>query len=82
MRIAHIEEMEGEAVRQTRVETQIHQRQCERCQRWFWAWDWSRWKCFVCDPLPPEQLRRVLNAIRGAAHSSDTGRVEPALLAR
>ena len=49
----------------SRVETQIHQRQCLRCQRWFWAWSPERRKCFLCDPLPPEQLQRILGEIQG-----------------
>jgi len=49
----------------SRVETQIHQRRCLRCQRWFWAWGPERQKCFVCDPPPPEQLQRILGEIHG-----------------
>jgi hypothetical protein len=49
----------------TKVETQIHQRQCLRCQRWFWAWVPDRRKCFVCDPPPREQLLRILGEIHG-----------------
>ncbi len=49
----------------SRVETQIHQRQCLRCQRWFWAWSPERRKCFLCDPLPPAQLQRILGEIQG-----------------
>lgn len=69
MHIMHLDDIDSDVVRQTRVETKVHQRQCERCHRWFWAWDWSRWKCFVCDPLPPEQLRTVLNAIHGESRA-------------
>jgi hypothetical protein len=48
-------------------ETRIHQRQCERCHRWFWAWDSGRHQCFVCDAPPPQELRRILEAIHGSA---------------
>ena len=60
-----------------RVETQIHQRQCLRCQRWFWAWSPERRKCFVCDPPPPAQLERILREIYG----TDVRAIEPELLA-
>ena len=43
--------------------TQIHQRLCSRCQRWFWAWAPTRDKCFICDPLAPDQLKRLLDSI-------------------
>ncbi|HTU02527.1 MAG TPA: hypothetical protein VMG58_11950 [Candidatus Sulfotelmatobacter sp.] len=43
--------------------TQIHQRVCSRCQRWFWAWAPTRDKCFICDPLAPDQLKRLLDSI-------------------
>ncbi len=49
----------------SRVETQIHQRRCLRCQRWFWAWSPERRKCFLCDPPPPAQLQRILGDIHG-----------------
>ncbi len=52
-------------MRGTQVETRVHQRQCERCQRWFWPWDQSRARCFVCEPLPPDRLKRLLGSIRG-----------------
>jgi len=51
----------------TRVETRIHQRQCTRCQRWFWAWDAGREQCFVCDAPPPGVLREILAHIHGAS---------------
>lgn len=51
----------------TRVETRVHQRQCEHCHRWFWAWDPERRKCFVCDAPPPRELRRILGMIHGTA---------------
>ncbi len=54
-----------EAAVGSRVETQIHQRQCLRCQRWFWAWGPDRRKCFVCDPPPREQLQQILGEIHG-----------------
>jgi hypothetical protein len=56
-----------------RVGTQIHQRLCSRCQRWFWAWTPTRHKCFICDPLAPDQLKRLLDSIHapnGQAHET------------
>jgi hypothetical protein len=46
-----------------RDSSRIHQRQCERCHRWFWAWHLDRQRCFLCDPLPAIQLRAVLDDI-------------------
>ncbi|MFB3817991.1 MAG: hypothetical protein ACE147_10040 [Candidatus Methylomirabilales bacterium] len=66
--------------RATRVETRVHQRQCERCQRWFWPWDASREKCYVCQPLPPDRLKHVLEGIHGAARPAADA-AEPELLA-
>jgi hypothetical protein len=54
-----------DGVNGTKVETRIHQRQCKRCQRWFWAWDPARHECFVCDAPPPWELRRILGVIYG-----------------
>jgi len=61
---------------ESKIETRIHQRQCLRCQRWFWAWGRDREKCFVCEPLPPAQLQRVLGEISGARVPS----IEPELM--
>ncbi len=47
--------------------SRIHQRQCERCHRWFWAWHPDRSRCFVCEPLPPSALRVVLDGIERCA---------------
>jgi hypothetical protein len=55
-----------DALRGTKVETRIHQRQCGHCQRWFWAWDRERKDCFVCDAPPPWELKRILEGIHGA----------------
>jgi hypothetical protein len=52
-------------VRTTKVETRVHQRQCDHCHRWFWAWDPERRKCFVCDAPPPAELKRILGLIHG-----------------
>ncbi len=49
--------------RETRVETRIHQRQCVKCKRWFWAWDPVRLRCFLCDAPPPGEVKRILDAI-------------------
>jgi hypothetical protein len=49
--------------RGTRVETRIHQRQCAKCKRWFWAWDPVRLCCFLCDAPPPGEVKRILDAI-------------------
>jgi len=46
-----------------RDRSRIHQRQCEQCHRWFWAWQADRARCFVCEPLPPSELRVVLDGI-------------------
>jgi hypothetical protein len=54
-----------EEVRGTKVETRVHQRQCDHCRRWFWAWDPERRKCFVCDAPPPGELKRILGLIHG-----------------
>jgi hypothetical protein len=66
--------------RATRVETRVHQRQCERCQRWFWPWDASREKCYVCQPLPPDRLKHVLDGIRGGGRPAGEA-AEPELAA-
>jgi hypothetical protein len=46
-----------------RDSSRIHQRRCERCHRWFWAWHPDRHRCYVCDPLPTAELRAVLEDI-------------------
>jgi hypothetical protein len=51
--------------RGTKLETRVHQRQCSHCQRWFWAWDPERQRCFVCDAPPPWEVRRILDGIHG-----------------
>jgi hypothetical protein len=51
----------------TRDRSRIHQRQCEQCHRWFWAWQADRYHCFVCEPLPPSELRAVLDGIKDCA---------------
>jgi hypothetical protein len=43
--------------------SRIHQRRCETCHRWFWAWHPDRQRCFVCDPLPAAELRATLDDI-------------------
>ncbi len=50
-----------------RDSSRIHQRQCERCHRWFWAWHPDRYRCFVCEPLPPSELHVVLAGIQDCA---------------
>lgn len=52
-----------EEKRGTRVETRTHQKQCVQCQRWFWAWDPVRSRCFVCDAPPPAEVKRILETI-------------------
>ena len=47
-----------------RDRSRIHQRQCARCHRWFWAWHPDRSRCFVCEPLPPSELRVLLDGIK------------------
>jgi len=64
-RLSRADVLSEDGVAGSKVETQIHQRQCLRCQRWFWAWRPERRKCFVCDPPPPEQLQRILGEING-----------------
>jgi hypothetical protein len=54
-----------EEKRGTRIETRVHQRQCVKCRRWFWAWDPERSRCFVCDAPPPKELKRILDRING-----------------
>jgi hypothetical protein len=54
-----------EEKRGTRIETRVHQRQCVKCRRWFWAWDPDRLRCFVCDAPPPKELKRILERING-----------------
>lgn len=49
--------------RRTRVETRVHQRQCVKCRRWFWAWDPVRTHCFVCDAPPLDEVKRILTGI-------------------
>jgi len=49
----------------SKIETQVYQRRCLRCRRWFWAWSPERRKCFPCAPLAPEQLQRILGEIQG-----------------
>ncbi len=58
-------ESKQEDVRGTRIKTRVHQRQCVRCKRWFWAWDPERLRCFLCDAPPPGELKRILDAIHG-----------------
>lgn len=50
-----------------RVSSRVHQRQCASCHRWFWAWHPDRYRCFVCEPLPPSELRAVLARIQRCA---------------
>ncbi len=52
--------------RGTRIKTRVHQRQCVKCKRWFWAWDPERLRCFLCDAPPPGELKRILEAIHTA----------------
>ncbi len=59
-------------VEETRLETQVHQRQCADCRHWFWAWDDARSRCFVCDPLPPGELKRLLSAIGNRGEAGGT----------
>ncbi len=54
-----------EEKRGTRIETRVHQRQCVQCRRWFWAWEPTRLRCFVCDAPPPEELKQILDVING-----------------
>jgi len=54
-------------VASARDSSRIHQRQCEQCHRWFWAWHPDRSRCFVCEPLPPSEPRAVLDGIKDCA---------------
>ncbi len=64
--IAEAYESMRDEKRGTQIETRVHQRQCVQCRRWFWAWDPSRFRCFVCDAPPPRELQRILEVIHGA----------------
>lgn len=63
--IATLSAPKHEEKRGTKIETRVHQRQCVQCTRWFWAWDPVRFRCFVCDAPPPEELKRILEVING-----------------